>query len=100
MAKVSKTKVTLSLRSDLHRRLRTLAGSIPGMTMSLVVDELLEDFLPNMEQLLEIVKEDDTAAQGEMLQRILADQVFSLAGEGRDAIRMFAAKLLEEEVTE
>ena len=90
-----KNRVTLYLRPEVHERLRRIVDQIPGMSHSMVVEELLLDFLPVMEDLLEAAKSGDRDAQAEIMKKLLADQMFALADEGTDVMRQLANRAEE-----
>ena len=90
-----KNRVTLYLRPEVHERLRRIVDQIPGMSHSMVVEELLLDFLPVMEDLLEAAKSGDRDAQAEIMKKLLADQMFALADEGTDVIRQLGNRAEE-----
>lgn len=91
-----KQKVTLYLNSANYVRLRKLVDSVPGMSVSGVVDELIEDFIPPVEELLAMARSGDTAAQAEMMSRLLADQLLNIAGEGTSVIRQITDSTRDE----
>lgn len=87
-----KQKVTLYLNSAMYARLRAVVDSVPGMSVSGMVDELLTDFLPTMEALVEAAKAGDPEAQAEVMSQLLASQILSMANEGTSAVRQTLKK--------
>lgn len=92
---VEKHRVTLYLEKALYDRFRAVVDSVPGMTLSGAVSELLADFVPVMEELLELSKSGDRDAQAEMMSLLLGRQFLALAQEGTAALRQVS--LFEEE---
>ena len=90
-----KHRITLYLERPLYDRFRAVVAAIPGLTLSGVVGELLEDFVPVMEELTELSKAGDKAAQAEMMSVLLGRQFLALAQEGTAALRQVS--LFEEE---
>lgn len=82
-----KKRVNLYLTAELHDRLIALSESVPGMTASGIVDDLLEEFLPVVEALANAAKSGDRDAQAQMMSSLLADQFLALASEGIEAVR-------------
>lgn len=85
-----KHRVTLYLEKPLYDRFRSLVASVPGLTLSGVVGELLEDFVPVMEDLTKLSEAGDKEAQAEMMALLLGRQFLDLAQEGQTALRQFA----------
>lgn len=85
-----KHRVTLYLDKPLYDRFRALVNSVPGLTLSGVVGELLEDFVPVMEQLSDLSQSGNKNAQAEMMAALLGRQFLGLAQEGTSALRQLA----------
>lgn len=82
-----KRRVNVYINGENFDRLKQIVSEVPGMTASGVIDELLEDFMPAMEMLVEAAKSGDRDVQAKMLSSLLADQFISLAAGGVDAVR-------------
>lgn len=95
-----KHRITLYLEKPLYDRFRAVVAAIPGLTLSGVVGELLEDFVPVMEELTELSKAGDKAAQAEMMSVLLGRQFLELAQEGTGALRQMTLFAREEEPPE
>lgn len=85
-----KIRVTLYLKADNHRRVKELVEAVPGLTISGLVDEVLGQLVPAVDSLVALAKEGDQTAQAELMRRLLADQVFTLASDGTEIVRQLA----------
>lgn len=95
-----KHRITLYLEKPIYDRFRAVVAAVPGLTLSGVVGELLEDFVPVMEDLTALSKSGDKAAQAEMMSALLGRQFLELAQGGTGAIRQLSLFAREEEPPE
>lgn len=82
-----KRRVTLYLDPEIHASARALVDSLPGASLSGIVDELLADYVPVVQSLMDAAKSGDKDAKAEMFSRLLADQLVGLATEGTSVVR-------------
>jgi len=82
----TKKRVNLYVDAEPYDRLKALTKRVPGMTISGVFDQVLREFVPVVEQLVDLAQSGDREAQALVARRLLADQMFTLASEGADAI--------------
>jgi hypothetical protein len=86
-----KVKVTLYLRKDMYARARSLAQRLPNASVSAMVEEAMDGFLPALEQLVDL-KDQGRDAQVKAWGDLLGRQFVELAEEGVETIRKVKEK--------
>lgn len=84
---VAKVRVNMTVDPELLQRAKGVAAQLPGSSVSGLVEEALEAFLPTMEALLR-VKDQAQEQQEKAFADLLASQLLGLAGEGVETMRM------------
>lgn len=84
---MTKIRATLYIDGDLHERLKVLTETVPGMTISGTFNDLVREFLPVIEGLVDMAREGNIDAQAEMMEALLAQQLVGLMKKGMPSVR-------------
>lgn len=84
---VAKVRVNMTVDPKVLQRAKRVAAQLPGASVSGLVEEALEAFLPTMEAFLR-VKDQAKEHQEEAFASLLATQLLGLAGDGVETMRM------------
>lgn len=80
-------RVNMTVDPKVLQRAKRVAAQLPGASVSGLVEEALEAFLPTMEAFLR-VKDQAKEEQEEAFASLLATQLLGLAGDGVETMRI------------